>query len=205
MLTDNEKKEIEEQISILEKKSQCELVPIVLKRSDDYPAASFRMAALIAFLFSLSLYLSPLKIINPIYFLWIQIPGFFCGYLLAKIPFFTRLLITKKEIDSEVSQRAIEIFFEHNLHTTKNHHGVLIFISMLEKKIKIITDIGIKEKINQKIWDDLILNFTQNIHTKNLGDALKNLISLTTPILIKSFPNNSLEKKNELENQAICE
>ena len=149
MISNKEKEEIRKLISEAEKKSHSELVPMIVGKSDNYPAAQFRAAIIVSFIFSLALYYSPLSIINPVYFLWIQVPGLLLGYYLGSIPSITRYLISKQEIEYEVTQRAIEAFFEHNLHTTEKHNGVLIFISLMERKIKIITDTGVKEKIEQ--------------------------------------------------------
>lgn len=188
-----------------EERSDSELVPMIVSRSDHYPAAHFRAAIIVSFLFSLGLYYSPFSIINPIYFLWIQIPGLLLGYYLANINWVTRFLTTKKEIENEVNQRAIEAFFEHNLHTTTQHNGVLIFISILEKKIKIITDVGVKTKIDQKIWDEIISDFAEKVKKGEFIEALKNTISATSDILENYFPVTGKQKKNELNDDIIID
>ncbi|MBY0413038.1 MAG: TPM domain-containing protein [Bdellovibrionales bacterium] len=205
MISNTERDQIKELIADAENKSNSELVPMIVSRSDNYPAAQFRMAIIVSFLFSFALYFSPLAIINPIYFLWIQIPGLLVGYFLGNIPYFTRLLITKQEIEYEVTQRAIEAFFEHNLHTTSKHNGVLIFISMLERKIKIITDVGVKEKVDQKVWDEIIFNFTEEVAAGEFTQALKNSIMATSDVLENYFPRDNTAKRNELKNDIIIE
>lgn len=196
---------IKELITEAEQKSDSEMVPMIVSRSDNYPAAHFRAAIIFSFLFSLGLYFSPLSIINPIYFLWIQLPGLILGYYLANIPTITRLLITKQEVEYEVTQRAIEAFFEHNLHTTDQHNGVLIFISILEKKIKIITDVGVRKKVDQKIWDEIIYSFTEKVKEGEFVEALKSTIAATSDILENYFPSTGKPKKNELKNDIIIE
>lgn len=196
---------IKELIAEAEQKSDSEMVPMIVSRSDNYPAAHFRAAVILSFIFSLGLYFSPLSIINPIYFLWIQLPGLLLGYYLANIPMITRLLITKQEIEYEVTQRAIEAFFEHNLHTTEQHNGVLIFISILEKKIKIITDVGVRQKVDQKIWDEIIFSFTEKVKEGEFAEALKSTIAATSDVLENYFPSNGKPKKNELKNDIIFE
>lgn len=207
MISNRDKEEIKAMITEAESKSNSELVPMIVNTSDVYPAAHFRAAIIVSFLFSLGLYFSPFSIINPIWFLWIQIPGLLLGYALGNIPFFTRLLITKKEVEYEVTQRAIEAFFEHNLHATDNHNGVLIFISLMERKIKIITDIGVKQKVDQKIWDEIIVAFTEKVAEGNFTLALKNTILAASEVLENYFPadHKKRAKKNELKNDLIIE
>lgn len=205
MISKHELEQINELLLEAEKKSHSELVPMVVERSDDYPAAHFRSAIIVSFIFSLALYFSPLTIINPIYFLWIQVPGLFLGYLLGNVSWVTKLLTTKREIEIEVYQRAIEAFFEHNLHMTKRHNGVLIFVSLLEHKIQIITDSGVKAKIDQKIWDEIVNDFGQKVSKSTLSEALKEAISSAAIVLEKYFPLDGKEKSNELKNDIILE
>ncbi|AUN98289.1 hypothetical protein DOM21_09755 [Bacteriovorax stolpii] len=205
MISAKDKEQIKKLITEAERKSHSELVPMIVSTSDNYPAAHWRAAIIVSFLFSLGLYFSPLSIINPIYFLWIQVPGLFIGYWMGNIPFVTRLLITKEEIEFEVTQRAIEAFYEHNLHVTDKHNGVLIFISLLERKIKIITDVGVKEKVDQKIWDEITSEFIEKVKEGNFVEALKNTINATSDILENYFPKSEGTKKNELKNDIIIE
>lgn len=205
MIAKHDREEIKKLIAEAEAKSQSELVPMIVNVSDNYPAAHWRAAIIVSFLFSLGLYFSPFAIINPIYFLWIQIPGLFVGYWMGNIPAVTRLLITKEEIEFEVTQRAIEAFYEHNLHVTEKHNGVLIFISLLERKIKIITDVGVKKKIEQKVWDEIIYDFTENMGRGDFVGALKKTIAAASDVLENYFPASERTKKNELRNDIIIE
>lgn len=205
MISTKEKEHIKKLITEAETRSHSELVPMIVSTSDIYPAAHWRAAIIVSFLFSLALYFSPLAIINPIYFLWIQIPGLFIGYWMGNIPAITRLLITKEEIECEVTQRAIEAFYEHNLHVTERHNGVLIFISLLERRIKIITDVGVKEKIDQKIWDEIVSDFSIEVKEKKFTEALINTIGASSAVLENYFPKAASSKKNELKNDIIIE
>ena len=204
MITNKDREEIKALIDEAETNSTSELVPMIVKTSDVYPAAHFRGAIIVSFLFSVALYMSPFQIINPIWFLWVQVPGLLIGYALGNIPQITRLLITKKEVEYEVTQRAIEAFFENKLHTTENHNGVLIFISLLERKIKIITDVSVREKIEQKIWDDIIHDFTDMAREGQFVEALKKSIAATSSVLERHFPASGT-RKNELKNDLIIE
>ena len=192
-----------------EKKTSGEMVPMIIHHSDVYPAAHFRAAIIVSFLFSLALYFSPLSIINPIYFLWIQIPGLFAGYWLGHIPVVKKFLITESEIEHEVTQRAHQAFFHHHLHLTKNHNGVLIFVSMMEKKIKIICDIAIAKKIEQKIWDEILCQFSVVAQTGDITKGMIEAIDAVANVLQNYFPKIEADiaeiNSNELANDLIIE
>ena len=206
IISNKDKLLIKKLIEDSEKRTQSEIVPMITHHSDVYPAAHFRAAIIMSFLFSLALYFSPFNIINPIYFLWIQIPGLYLGYYLGHFSFVKKRLISQDEKNNEVNQRAYEAFFHHNLHVTKYHTGVLIFISVMEKKIKIITDVGITKKVDQKIWDDIVFQFTQKLKEENLMTGLSECIGAVTNVLENYFPTVvNEEKSNELNNELIVE
>lgn len=205
-ISDKEKQSISQMIAKAEKKSHSEIVPMIVEFSDDYPAAHFRGALLLSFLFSLALYLSPLSIINPIYFLLIQIPGLICGHLFANIPFFARILVTKEEMKRETHQRALEAFYYHNVHKTQSRTGVLIFISLFERRIEIIGDLKISEKIDQKIWNEIILGFSTEVKSTPLTLAFEHLIDQVSNVLENHFPkHDQASSKNEIKNTLIIE
>lgn len=203
-ISDDDKLSIKKLITEKESQTACEIVPIIVHTSSNYPAAHFRIAILVSFIFSLALYYSPFMFINPIYYLWIQIPGLFVGYLLGSVPFLKRLFTTRSEMNREVTQQAYEAFMHHNLHMTKNHNGLLIFISKFERKIKIITDNGISSKVDNHIWDNVVSNFIKIAKNENLVMALKTSIRAIAEILEKNFPATEA-KSNELENDLIIE
>ena len=204
IISNKDKLLIRNLITQAEKRTQSEIVPMITHHSDVYPAAHFRAAIICSFLFSLALYFSPLNIINPIYFLWIQIPGLYVGYFLGHFSIFKKLLITQTEMNHEVNQKAYEAFFHHNLHLTKHHNGVLILISVMEKKIKIITDAGISKKVEQKVWDEIIFQFTQKIKQGHFVAGLSDSIESVANVLETYFPATG-EKLNELNNDLIIE
>lgn len=205
IINNKDRQLIKDLIKEAESKTQSEIVPMIVHHSDIYPAAHFRAAIIVSFLFSLGLYFSPLSIINPIYFLWIQIPGLFLGYFLGQFPAITRMLITKQEIEQEVTQKGMEAFFHHNLHVTEKHTGVLILVSLMERKIKIITDNGIAQKVDKKVWDEIVFQFAEKIREGQMVEGLKNCIEATSNVLQTYFPASGEKKSNELKDDLIIE
>ena len=203
-ITDAQKLDIKKLITEKESLSACEIVPMIVQSSSSYTAAHFKLAILVSFLFCLCLYYSPLTLINPIYYLWIQIPGLILGYILCYFSPLKRIFISPIEMEQKVSQHAYESFMHHNLHLTKNHNGILIFISEFEHKIKIIADHGITSKIGNDIWDNEIHNFIRITKNESLMMALFATIRSTGDILAKHFPSQETTA-NELENDLIIE
>ena len=110
-ITDKDKEIIKNAIKEVELTTSGEIVPVILKQSDFYPAAHFRLALIMGILFSIVCYYS-YDFDDPIALIWIQIPGMLLGYLLAYIPFVKRIFTTSREMQEEVYQRSLEVFYE---------------------------------------------------------------------------------------------
>ena len=74
----------------------------------------------------------------------------------------------------------------------------------MEKKIKIITDAGISKKVEQKVWDEIIFQFTQKIKQGHFVAGLSDSIESVANVLETYFPATG-EKLNELNNDLIIE
>ena len=62
-------------------------------------------------------------------------------YLLANIPFIDRLIIPKRVKEVSVYNKAIKTFVHSGVYKTKSNTGILLFFSVLERKIQIIAEL----------------------------------------------------------------
>jgi putative membrane protein len=199
--------EIKNEITIIESKTLCEIVPMVVQSSNRYLVANYALGVFLSILACLLFYLSPFYFLNPIYYLFIQISFFIIGFFLANISPLKKLFIPKGDLNAEVNLKSYESFLNHNLHLTKNHNGVLIFISLFEKKIKILTDKSINDKISNSEWTPVINDFIVNYQKEDLLNSLKTTLIQVGNILEKHFPRSGPKPvdENELQNDLILE
>jgi putative membrane protein len=209
MISANEKSEIERIIEQAEGGHRGEIVPMIVKSSDSYPAAHFRLALLFSFFSSMALYHFPYPIDDPIWYLWVQVPACILGYLLAYRPGFKRFFSTKAEMKEEVHQRALEAFVKTGVTQTKDRTGLLIFISMLEHRVELIADSGIHSKVDKDLWRQIVTGLSVHIKKGQLVAGLTSAINECGRVLNEHFPVESeqalLEEKNELANKLIVE
>lgn len=199
----NIKLDIESEIKLIEQKTECEIVPMIVFSSHHYHWVSYLLGTILAISSSLIIYLSPFNFLNPSYYLIIQLLSFAVGFILARIPKIKRIFISRNEINHEVSLRANTAFLENNLHLTENHNGVLIFISLFEGKIKIICDKNVKDKIDNKIWNEIIDDFINSCKKSDVISALSETIKRTGTVLENHFPRTSQKTINELGDKLI--
>ena len=195
---------VEEAIKTIELTTSGEIVPAIFVQSDFYPASHFRLSLFIGLLVpSIFLFFTNL-IQDPLDILWLQIPGIVLGYYLAYIPIFKRYLSTKAEKLEEVHQRALQAFFENNLHATEGRTGILIMISALEHRVEILADKGINDKVPQDTWNKILEPLVHSLKQDRLGEGLVHTIVECGKILSMHFPIKENDK-NELSNKIVTD
>lgn len=202
-ITEEDKKLISEAIKKAEGHTSGEILPVILKQSDFYPAAHFRLALVMGVLASIILYYN-YDFDDPIALIWVQFPGMILGYAMAFIPFFKRLFTTNSEMNEEVHQRAIEVYFENKVSMTRDRTGIMIFVSLLEHKVEVLADCGINEKVEKEYWNELVANLGSQIGTGKKIEGMISAIESCGNSLTKSFPIKS-DDTNEISDHLITE
>lgn len=203
MLSQNEAKKIEEIIAKCEMETDAEFVPVIVKQSDLYPAAHFRLALFLGLLIPIGLYYLPWTFYDPIWYLYAQVPALIAGYFLAYNKKLKRFFSTRFELTEEVRQRAQEYFLTNGLTSTTKRSAVLIFISLLEKRIEIIADMNVIKALStgeqKTLFKEKIKIFQKSVKDKSLDLALEELILGLTQSLKAHFPKTVGD--GELSNQ----
>lgn len=203
MLSQSEVKKIEALITSCEQKTDAEFVPVVVKQSDLYPAAHFRLALFLGLLIPIGLYYLPWTFYDPIWYLYVQLPALIAGYLLAYHRKLKRIFSTRFEMTEEVRQRAQEFFLTNGLHATSKRSAILIFVSLLERRIEIIVDTNVINALSvgerKTLLRDKIKFFQKEMKTLPLHQALEDLISSLALELEKHLPKTSAQ--GEIANQ----
>ncbi len=95
-------------------------------------------------------------------------------------------------------KKAKKVFLKLNMQNTKNRNGVLIYIATISKKIAIVGDEGINNKVSATFWDDLIKDLGSNFKTEKANCLASNIIKCGEQ-LSKFFPLEEGDT-NELNN-----
>ncbi|MFH0974192.1 MAG: TPM domain-containing protein [Spirochaetota bacterium] len=201
-LSDPDKEKIRNAVKDAEKITSGEIVPMVVSSSYTYPVSNF----IGGFIFALIIALFAVFIKNNEhlwYFLTIFMPVFYTMYMLIKHnPKLKRLFISDKEINEEVEEAAINQFFKHRLYKTKDQTGVLIYISVFERKVWVLADHGINSRVNPSVWQEIVDIIVKGIKEKKQGDAITVAIAKTGEILHTHFPCKK-DDTDELSNLII--
>jgi putative membrane protein len=123
-------------------------------------------------------------------------------WAVERFPALKRRLISRREIEEEVEEAAINAFFRRGLYRTRDANGVLLFISVFEHKVWLLADRGIHEKVPQDEWDALVGQVTHGIREGHRADAICGAIEAIAQRLEAHFPFKP-DDTNELKNLIV--
>ncbi len=98
-------------------------------------------------------------------------------------------------------KKAQGIFLKQQMHHTQHRNGVLFYISVWHRKLAIIGDKGIYEKVNKQFWDELVHHLISSLkENKHKAETLCECISKVGQALSTYFPASN-ENPNELSDE----
>ena len=177
---------------------------MVVDRSDPYLEAEISGGLLLGSLLSLA--------VTLVFFhssLWTYIPlslvlFFPFRWIIAGTPGLKRIFIPLLKKEESVRKRALLAFYEKGLYRTCLNTGVLFFISLLEKKVWVLADKGIYEKIHQETLDLFAAKVSQGIRLGRACETLCRAIEEIGEKLVEHFPLREGDK-DELPNEVLTE
>jgi putative membrane protein len=201
-LSESDKKRIQDAVKEVEKTTSGEIVPMIASTSYTYPVSNFIGSFTFALIIAL-LTVFILKNENLWFFLSVFMPAFIIMYVIIKycLPV-KKLFISDKEINEEVEEAAINQFFRHQLYKTKDQTGVLIYISIFERKVWVLADSGINNKVDTSVWQEVVNIIVSGIKEKKQGEAIPQAIEKVGQILCTNFPCKS-DDTDELSNLIV--
>jgi putative membrane protein len=109
-------------------------------------------------------------------------------YIFQRIPHLKTAFIGMKRKEHAVMQRAERAFYEKGLYKTRENSGVLFFLSLLERKVWVLADVGIYKKIDQETLNRFADIVSQGIREGCACDALCRAIKESGEVLALHFP-----------------
>jgi putative membrane protein len=209
-LTAKEYEQINAAVEEAEKSTAGEIVCMVHTTSYHYPMSDVIGGAALAMPTALAL--TPpvggwlwIGTQNMWVFLSILVPAFALGYWIVKhIPWLKRIFISNREMAEEVEEAAVTSFFKHGLYRTKDGTGILIFISVFERKVWVLADGGIDAKVSGDHWRSVVASITEGIRNNQAAAAICLAVDTIGQTLAEHFPV-APDDINELENVIVTD
>ncbi|QEN06916.1 hypothetical protein EXM22_02485 [Oceanispirochaeta crateris] len=109
-------------------------------------------------------------------------------YFFSNIPAVDRIIIPRTVMNKCVRARALQHFTESDVYSTKDGTGILIFISLMERRVELIADKGIHSKISGNEWQDIVRDLSESLSKRDLSNGLQNAVLRCGDILKAQFP-----------------
>jgi putative membrane protein len=200
--------EIEACVREAETRTRSEIVVMVVPMSYPYPMADLLGAT--AFSFPVAVALTPtlgglfwVGLFNLWVFLALLIPFLLVfREVVKRTPLLKRCFIHQKEMEDEVREAATIQFFRKGLYRTREETGVLIYISIFERKVWVLGDRGIRAAIPEAHWDGIIATIVQAIRDRRAAKGICQAVGHMSRILQDKFPIRHGDQ-DELQNLLV--
>lgn len=178
-LSAEDRRRIDQCIAAFEAHTGAQLVSAVVEKSDNYPEIpwkAFALGASVAALLRLSFDLARPDWLTGYGTLFDAMLILGVGATLAlvsiRVPPFARLFLHGARAESEVIQHARVLFLQHDVFATPSRNGVLILISMFERRVVILPDTGLHTQIGDAELSPIIAGMIPLLAEGKACDAL---------------------------------
>ena len=207
---------IEATIASVESRTAAELVVLVVPRSDEHVLGRALLAGLgaVAFMTALdwawpwiargmpsladALPLDPLTWLLPLQAL--VAAGLW--WLGGRLP--ARWLASEARLSEAVERRAKQAFFDRRVSHTRDRSGVLVLVSEQERRVQILADRGVDERLGQSAWTRWVEAVVTGMSVGEGASALCTVLEQMGDVLAEHFPARD-DDEDELPNQLARE
>ena len=200
IFTPDREKRVEEAIGRAEAKTSGEIVPMVVDQSDAYLHVNFIGALIVQFAaFLAAIWLLP--VFDPLWILLVEVAGLVLGYFaFGHVAVLKRICLSPRIAEEEVFERALRAFRELEVSRTADRTGILILVSLLERRVQVLADSGINARVKPGTWDEIVEIVLRGIKAGDLCQGLCDAIDRCGEILSREFPIQA-DDVNELPDQ----
>jgi putative membrane protein len=190
VLSENDKDLLEKTIARAEEQLRSQIVLATVKRSDNYveiPWKAFALGVSVSGLLALTG--------NLLFPGWIQgmavliavvimlATGAAMALLTILLPVVARLFLNDSRAETETRQYAESLFLSRQLFLTKHRTGILLLISLFEKKVVIIPDKGISNHVSNADIQRIITLMKAPLERNELRQSMEIAVDELTRII----------------------
>ncbi|WP_319541477.1 TPM domain-containing protein [uncultured Pseudodesulfovibrio sp.] len=201
-LTQKEQDTLVQCVKGVEKQTSGEIVPVIASASYEYP----RSTIIGALVYGIVAAICTALLFNQtgMWAYLVQLLGFFFVFtrLLDAFPAMKRPFIAKDEMREEINEAAFTAFYQNGLHRTRDLTGIIIYVSVFERGVQVLADQGINDKVDPKVWEEVVALITEGIKAGRPGEALCQGVTRCGELVSKHFPIKA-DDTDELPNLII--
>lgn len=204
MFSEDDLRRIKESVTDAERLTSAEIVPYIVDRSDVYDEAVWRAGFLsaipVAGLFWILRIWTDIWVTGalPIMITCFLLASSLAMVLVRCIPSLTRLFAGRETLEYRCFQRAQQAFLSEEVFATDGRTGILIFVSLLERRVVLIGDSGINARVNSDEWRKITDDLTLAVKGGRAGDGMVQAVRAGARLLQIHGLASRGDDKNEL-------
>ncbi len=197
---------IKKAIEDAESKTSAEIVPMIVSTST-LGRHVFPMLLLIFLLISSEIYhFIPIDLLYPLtsgmVFSMLLALSLSAAYGLSRFNFVKRLFTSDDEEMLNVERRALSEFYLAHMTSTLSQTGILLFLSLQERKAVVLADKAIADKYDKTVWKGVIEELILGAKKEDLTHGIIRSIHACAELVKKDFPRLHNDK-NHLTDKLI--
>ncbi len=200
LLSEQDKQAVSQAINRAEAGTSGEIVFALTDASARYLEASFQ-GALVFMAAACAVYLA-LPVQHSIKtLLWTETIAFAFSFALLTYWPWRRWFISRRDMGQRVHDAALMEFYSSGLYRTRDANGVLIYLSLLERRVVVLGDRAIHEKMGDQ-WDQVRDTILRGIRDRQARAGICAAIDICGRSLAEHFPRKP-DDMNELSDNVI--
>jgi len=100
--------------------------------------------------------------------------------------------VVKKPLERDVLGAALRVFDEYRLTRTPDRNAVLIYLNRSTRRFAVMSDEGIHRAVGQRYWDELAVNFREDLLSTYFENAVSLTVYTLAVSLAKHFPRDGI-------------
>jgi putative membrane protein len=203
ILSENDRTQLDRQIADTERRTKAQIVLATAKRCDSYAELPWKAFALgtsvtgllvVAHDLLLPGWISNTAILTSI--AATLAAGAVLALLAILVPGFARLLLSAHRAEVEVQQYAESLFLSREMFATRERSGILLLVSLFERRLVILPDKGLRDRLHADALQDIILQVSKplarNEVRRALEAGLEELVRALEPSAPAGLPQDEL-------------
>ena len=200
ILTSEEHARLQREIRDAEATTSGEIYVVVAHSADEFRLVPVLWGAVAALLLPWILHLT--TTLSTTLILVIQPLAFVAVSALLSIPD-VRMRVVPPSLAAEAAHRAaLAQFMAHGVHLTAERTGVLIYVCMNPRRIEVVADSGIHQRVGQQQWDATVAQIATDARAGRLSEGLALAIQKMGAVLTAHFPRMASDR-NELPDRVV--
>ncbi len=182
------KSDLDQAIIDLENRSSVELVVVIKEASSRYRDISLDAGIVLSWIALFVFFFSP-----PEYGDYLILSATAAAFILGIcafvfVPALKRIFIPKKRRDRQVGLLARAIFQKAGVYKTAQHSGLLVYVSVLERRVVLLPDTAIEKHLPPEDWQLIQTRFEAVFQGSNPAQDLLDSIAYSADIFERDIP-----------------